>query len=156
VCESNNHGAAVVPYLKENYPKDRIYKRKFATSKTPAVYGWNNGDTTKHALVGLILDNLDQVTLYGIQTVKELKAFEEDSEGKMKGKSDNLVIATGLAMLGLKKFDYLRQEYERPKVEVVKEKPNYMTYTLESVLQNIEERRRGIYGHQAGPGYPYN
>jgi hypothetical protein len=156
VCESNNHGAAVIPYLKENYPRDRIYKRKFATAKTPAVYGWNNGDTTKHALVGLMLDNLDQITLYGIQTVKELKAFEETPEGKMQGKSDNLVIATGLAMLGLKKFDYLRQEYTRPKIEVVKEKPNYMTYTLESVLANIEERRKGIYGNQAGPSYPYN
>jgi len=156
VCESNNHGAAVVPYLKENYPRDRIYKRKFATAKAPAIYGWNNGDTTKHALVGLMQDNLDQITLYGLQTVKEMKGFEENEEGKMSGKSDNLVIATGLAMLGLKKFDYLRKEYMTPKVEVKKEKPNYMTYTLDDVLERIAERRRLIagYGNQAGEGYP--
>jgi hypothetical protein len=141
--------------LKENYHRDKIYKRKFATKTTSAIYGWHNSDTNKHALVGLMQDDLDQITLYGIQTVKELKAFEETPEGQMRGRSDNLVIATGLAMLGLKKFDYLKQEYNRPKVVEKKEKPNYMSYNLEEVLANIAERRKGIYGSQAGEGYPY-
>jgi len=155
-CESNNHGAAVIPYLKENYPKHRLYKRKFATKTTPALYGWQNATTNKHALVGLMQEELNQATFYGTQTVKELSAFEETEEGKMEGDSDNLVIAVGLAMLGLRKFAYLRREYNAPKVVTKKEKPNYMAYTLEEVLANIERRRRalGSYGDQAGPRYP--
>ena len=155
VCESNNHGAAVIPYLKDNYPPDKLYKRKFATHTTPAVYGWNNSENTKHALVGTMLEYLDQITLYGTQTVKELKAFEENKDGRFGGKSDNLVIATGLAMLGLRKFEYLREEFNRPRVVITRSKPNYMTVTFEELLKNIEERRLSIgrYGGQAGSGY---
>jgi ABC-type transport system substrate-binding protein len=157
VPESNNHGAAVVPYLKENYPRDRIYKRKYATKTTPPIYGWNNSRDTKHALVGLMQEDLNQVTIYGSQTGKELSKFEEDSEGKMEGKNDNLVIATGLAMLGLKKFEYLRQEYNKPKVVVKKEPTNYMSYTLDEILADLDKRRHasdGIFGKQVGEGYP--
>lgn len=156
VCESNNHGAAVIPYLKENYPRDRIYKRKFATKTSPAVYGWNNSDTTKHALIGLMQGDLDQVTLYGMQTVKALKGFEETEDKKMEGKDDHLVIATGLAMLGLKKFEYLRGAHI-PKPIIEKPKPNYMTYTLDEVLENIAKRKGyigGLFGRQVGEGYP--
>lgn len=157
VCESNNHGAAVIPYLKENYPHDKIYKRKYATATTPSVYGWNNSRQTKHALVGLMQEHLDQVTLYGTQTGKELSAFEEDDKGKMEGKNDNLVIATGLAMLGLQRFQHLREEYNKPKVTEVKEKPNYMVYSLDSILEDLMKRRSamdGLYGRQVGDGYP--
>jgi len=155
VCESNNHGAAVIPYLKENYPRDRIYKRKLATKASPAIYGWNNSDTTKHALIGLMQEDLDQIILHGVQTVKALKGFEE-TEGKMGGESDHLVIATGLAMIGLKKFEYLRGAHI-PKPVVKKPKPNYMTYTLDEVLENIAKRKGyigGLFGRQVGEGYP--
>lgn len=156
VCESNNHGAAVIPYLRDNYPRDKIYKRKYATSRSPAIYGWHNNDTNKHALVGLVQEGLDQLTLYGMQTVSELKSFEESASGKMGASRDDLVIATGLAMVGLRKYEYLRDEYLTPKHEPPKEKPNYMTYTLEEVLENIAQRKRLIsgYGIHAGMGYP--
>jgi len=156
VCESNNHGAAVIPYLKDNYPRHCIYKRKFATKLTPPIYGWHNTEANKHALVGIMQENLDQIVLYGAQTIKELKSYEETAEGKMTAKSDDLVIATGLAMIGLKRFEYLRNDYWAPNVETPQEKPNYMTYTLEEVLANIEKRRAqiGRYGRQAGIGYP--
>jgi len=157
VSESNNHGAAVIPYLKENYPRDKIYKRKFATKTTPAEYGWNNGRPTKHALVGIMQEDLGQVKLYGMQTVKELKAFEEVDD-KMTGKEDNLVIATGLAMLGLRKFHYLREEYEKAKPPVLpKIKPDYTVTTLDEIIANIDKRRQalnGFYGKQTGEGYP--
>jgi len=155
VCESNNHGAAVVPYLKDNYPRDRLYKRKFATKVTPAIYGWHNNESNKHALVGIMQESLDQVVFYGGQTVKELKSFEENAEGKMGAKSDDLVIATGLAMMGLRRFDYMRQDYWNPKAERKVNKPNYMTYTLDEVLANISQRKHLISKyHQAGSGYP--
>jgi len=156
VCESNNHGAAVIPFLKDNYPRDKIYKRKFATRLTPPIYGWHNNEVNKHAMVGLMQENMDQVVLYGLQTVKELKSFEEDVNGKMFGKQDDMVIATGLAMIGLKRFDYLRQEYLLPIEEEIYTKPNYMTYTLEEVMDNIAKRRLQIGGYrsQAGEGYP--
>lgn len=156
VCESNNHGAAVIPYLKENYPRDRIYKRKLGTKHSPPLYGWHNTDINKHALIGTMQEHLDEIRLYGTQTVKELKGFEETAEKKMQGKSDNLVIATGLAMLGLKKFEYLRRDFLTPKVEVKREKPNYMTYKLDDILNDIEKRRKGpgLFGIQVGQGYP--
>jgi len=156
VCESNNHGAAVIPYLKANYPRHAIYKRKYATKTTPAEYGWNNGRNTKHALVGIMQEDMDQIKLHGVQTVKELKAFEEVDD-KLTGKEDNLVIATGLAMLGLQKFKHLRQEHEKPKVVVKKELVNYMTYTLDEILADLDKRRGsrdGMFGKQVGEGYP--
>lgn len=156
VCESNNHGAAVIPFIKENYPRDRIYKRKFATKLTPAIYGWHNNETNKHALIGVMQESLDQLVLYGSQTVKELKSYEENAEGKMMAPNDDLVIATGLAMIGLRRFDYLRQDFWMPKPEAIYVKPNYMTYSLEEVLDNIAKRRGLIAGYrnQAGVGYP--
>ncbi len=151
-CEANNHGAAVIPYLKTNYKHDKIYKRKYGTKTTPPQYGWNNSDLTKHAMIGMMQEMLDQITLYGIQTVKELKGFEENKEGKLEGKSDNLVIATGLGMMGLKRFEYLRKEYLKPIVQEQKEKPNYMTYSLDEILKNINTRK--IPNTQVGAGYP--
>lgn len=153
VPESNNHGAAVVPYIKTNYSSPRIYKRKLGTKSGPPSYGWMNSDTTKHALIGLMQEMMDQVTLYGMQTVKELKAFEETQEGKLSGKSDNLVIATGLAMLGLKRFEHLRKEYLRPVVITVKPKTNYMTYNLDDVLARLDKKNRKA-DMQVGEGYP--
>jgi len=153
VTEANNHGAAVVPYLKQHYPNTRIYKRKMGTRTTPATYGWMNSEITKHAMVGLMQEMIDQTTFYGIQTVKELQSFEEDQEGRMGARSDNLVIATGLAMIGLQKFEYMRkQALAPPKVEEVKAPQSYMTYTLEDVLSRIKKPSSSL--AQVGRGYP--
>lgn len=154
ITEGNNHGAAVVPWLKENYDRQLIYKSKFATQSSPAKYGWWNSNISKHVLVGLILEEIPQTIFYGKQTVDELNSFEETPEGRLEGKSDNCVISTGLAMMGLKKYFYLRGTHI-PKPVEVKAKPNYMTYTLDEVLENISKRKQGgsYFGNQVGIGY---
>jgi hypothetical protein len=152
IPEANNHGAAVVPYLKMNYPPERVYKRKYGTKSTFPMYGWQNTDVSKHAMVGLVQEMLDQVTLYGIQTVKELKAYEENEEGKMSGTSDNLVIAIGLAFMGLRKFEYLRRDYVRPRIVEPAKKKNYMVYTFEDMMSRINVKKS--HTAQVGRGYP--
>ena len=153
IPEGNNHGITVVSYLKENYNRIKIYKHKLGTAITQPKYGWQNSQQSKFALVGMIQDSLSEVTLYGKQTVIELKAFEE-VKGRMEGKEDNAVIATGLAFIGLKKFSYLKGRHI-PKPLVPKEPKNYMTYTLDEVLKNIGERNwgRGFFPPQVGQGY---
>ena len=155
IVEGNNHGAAVVPWLKENYDRQRIYKSKMATASSPPKYGWWNSSISKHALVGLILNEIPQTIFYGKQTVDELNSFEETPEGRLEGKSDNCVIASGLAMIGLKKFFYLRGQHI-PKPIVVEKPRNYMSYTFEEVYDQISKkgRGRGFYGPQVGWGYP--
>lgn len=155
VCESNNHGAAVIPYLTTNYPKGSIYKRTYGTATTPPLYGWSNTQQNKHALIGTMQDNLDELIIYGVQTIKEIKGFEEDTKGKMGGKSDNLVIATGLGILGLRKFVSYRREYINslhPIITQEKPRPNYMSYTLDEVLEDIDKRKKSSYISQVGPG----
>jgi len=156
VVEGNNHGLAVIPLLKELYDKNLIYKSKLATKSSPSRYGWWNSDHTKHALVGLVTEELEQVVLYGKQTVDELNSFEETEEGRMEGESDNCVIATGLAMIGLKKFEYLKGTHI-PKLKIARPRSNYMSFTLDEVLKEFEKRRggSGIFGRQVGEGYPY-
>lgn len=154
VPEANNHGAAVVPYLKENYPKSKIFKRSYGTKTAQPIYGWQNTQNTKHAIVGAVQEMLPELTLYGIQTVKEMKAFEEDVEGRMRAKSDNLVIATCLTVLGLQKYSYLREQYLMPPPQKeIKKITNYLTYTFEDVIARIDKRRKNNIA-QVGRGYP--
>jgi hypothetical protein len=154
ITEGNNHGAAVIPWLKENYDRQLIFKSKLPTASSPAKYGWWNSNISKHVLVGLILEEIPQTIFYGKQTVDELNSFEETPEGRLEGKSDNCVISTGLAMMGLKKYQYLRGTHI-PKPIAVKAKLNYMTYTLDEVLENIGKRKQGnsYLGNQVGVGY---
>lgn len=154
IPESNNHGAAVVPYLCTNYKRHKIYKRSFGTKTTRPLYGWNNTQTTKHAIVGTTQESIPDLILHGVQTVKELEAFEEDKDGRMSAKSDNLVIATCLATLGLKRFEYLRKEHLRPVVQQEKKITNFLTYTLDDVLGRINKNRSGSHLAQVGRGYP--
>jgi len=153
IPEANNHGAAVIPYLTTHYLKGRIYKRKFGTKTSPAKYGWNNSTISKHELIGLMQEMLDQLTIYGKQSVQELKGFEETSDGKLSGKSDNLVIALGLTMMGLRKYEMLRKEYLTPVLIEAKPTPNYMTYSLDDVLLDIKKRHNNT-TNQVGVGYP--
>ncbi len=154
--EGNNHGAAVTPYVKTHYLPNNIYKSKVGTATTPPKYGWYNTNFNKHQMIGLMQEWLDQVTVYGEQTTQELKAFEETEEGQLGGKSDNLVIATGLAMMGLKRFNYLRDEHNKPAPEV-KPKRNYSATSLEEILKNLDDKRRwhkDFFGEQVNMNWP--
>jgi hypothetical protein len=153
-CESNNHGAAVVPYLKRNYPKSKIFKRKLGTKTTSPEYGWLNSQTSKQALVGIMQEGLDEVTIYGDKTVRELKAFRENAEGKMGARSDNCVIATGLVMLGFQKYQNQRKSFLTPIVKPVKPNldKNYMYYTFEDVMKGLKKNQ--FKNDQVGRGYP--
>jgi len=87
------------------------------------------------------------VSLYGVKTVSELEAFEESDTGKMQGKSDNLVIACGLGILGLIRFASRRGAHLVQQPENIIIKPNYWAFTLDDALIRIDERRqRGRYG----------
>lgn len=154
IPEANNHGIAVVAILKRDYPRSLLYYHAKATRKAGAKYGWLNTNDRKHNLVGMMQETLDQYLIYDKKTVEELQAFEEDEEERMGGKSDNLVIASGLAMLGCLKQSHYRTEYLLPKVEP-KEKPtSYMYYTLDDVLSNLKQRGHGGYfQRQSGEGY---
>jgi hypothetical protein len=143
VTESNNHGAAVIPILKRDYDRSLLYYYKRATTKSPAKYGWLNSQQHKQELVGGMQEMLDQYTFYDKKTVEEFQKFEEDVEGKMGAKSDNLVIAGGLGMLGCMKQIRFRTDYLTPPPPL-KEKPSsYMYYTLDEALKSIEVLQRG-------------
>lgn len=143
VTESNNHGAAVIPILKRDYDRSLLYYYKRATTKSPAKYGWLNSQQHKQELVGGMQEMLDQYTFYDKKTVEEFQKFEEDVEGKMGAKSDNLVIAGGLGMLGCMKQIRFRTDYLTPPPPL-KEKPSsYMYYTLDEALKSIEVQQRG-------------
>jgi hypothetical protein len=153
VCEKNNHGAAVVPYLERNYNKAKLFKRKNATKSAKAEFGWLNSQTSKHALVGAILEDLSELTIYGELTVGELKGFEENADGKMGGKSDNTVIAVGLGMLGLQKYLSQRKTFLTPLkvVEKININRNYMYYSIDDILNSLPTKTPN---KQVGKGYP--
>jgi hypothetical protein len=151
VSEANNHGLAVLGWLRENYDKALLYKHKLGTANAQPKYGWQNTKTTKHMLVGTMQEHLGELTLYGKQTVAELEGFREVEEGKMEGKSDNLVIATGLALLGLLKQAHLRGGH-LPKLEQARPKRDYRVITFEEIIDSIRRKR---VRSQAGEGYPY-
>jgi hypothetical protein len=152
VVEGNNHGIATNSILKDIYPRSQLYKQKYATSASPAKYGWTNSISSKHALVGIMIEELSDLTIYGRQTVDGLNAFEETPEGRMEGQDDHQVISIGLALLGLKKFGHLkRRQPDAPPPE--KKKPNYFRVTFEDIMDNLgKKRQRGI-NKQVGVGY---
>jgi len=156
IIEGNNHGLSTIPIVKESYERNRIFKSRYGTKTTAPKYGWMNSQQSKHALIGTIIEGLPEVVIHGRQTVDELNSFEETPEGRFEGESDNCVIAMGLAMIGLKKFEYLRGGH-LPRVVQKKEKPNYMTYTLDEILDNLKKRGqgqwRGMFKNQTGVGY---
>jgi hypothetical protein len=149
VPEANNHGITVVEILKEKYNRSLIFKRKLATTSSPPQYGWMNTNLSKHALIGMMQEELEEVVIYGKTTQAELSSFEETPEGKMEGSSDNLVIACGLALLGLKKFIHLKGNHIPLPPPPPKARPNYMTYTLDEILDNIGNRqKRGFFNQR--------
>ena len=152
VTESNNHGAAVIPILKRDYDRSLLYYSRRATTKSPAKYGWLNSGLHKHELIGNMQEMLDQFIFYDKKTVEELQAFEEDAEGRLGGRSDNLVIAAGLSMLGCLKWIHFRTEYLTPRPAAQEKPKNYMYYTLDDVLGSIrtsQRRGQGYFAPQA-------
>lgn len=122
VCEGNNHGIATHSILKKNYSRMKLYKRNLPM-KGEVQYGYYTGETTKKAIVGYILEGIENgLTLYGPSTCKEMNKFIETPSGQMgaagsKKKSpggtnietpqDGKVIALGLACCGWFKWKHL-------------------------------------------------
>lgn len=140
VPEGNNHGIAVVEYLKNHYKRYRIYKRKLGTATTPPLYGWLNNQQNKHSLIDTMQNGLNDLIIYDAKTISELMAFEEIEEGKFQGKSDNLVIATGLALIGLEKYSHLRGSHIPVPEEVVETPPKIWSYDFDDMMSRLKKR----------------
>lgn len=132
VCEANHHGIATHSILVKNYQKNRIYKRHTGLRNGKPSYGYMTTQTSKPALVGAIRECLGMgLVIYGSDTVNEMKSFEEDSRGKMGSRSDNLVIALGMACVGA--IHYARYKKDMPIPEHSEENrgTNFMYYTFD-------------------------
>lgn len=82
------------------------------------------------------------LTIYGQGTFEELSAFEEVEEGKMEGERDNLVIATGLAAIGLRNLEHLRFTAPIEESRVITQDPDYkFERTYEEIISNIQNRK---------------
>lgn len=139
VCEANNHGIAVLNILKKEYDKSKLYR---ASEKK---WGFQNSATTKPQMVALLKEMIeDGLSIHDKETRDELKAFHEADEGKMLGLSDNLVIASCLAAVGLMKKMKYRWAYFEPKPEskinLRDEQGTYMFLRLEDILESIKKR----------------
>ena len=108
-----------------------------------------NSDNAKKGLCGEIkqLDDMG-MSIYGERTFKQLSEFEETKTAtggtKLEAPEDGLVIALGLASIGVMKwqthaFD-ISPEYPKPPVD---ENPNYMYFTFEEVMEDIKHQGTG-------------
>lgn len=138
-CESNNHGISTISYLKNHYDRSRIYKQSRALSLNPK-YGWTNTQQTKHALVGIIKESLDDVIIYGNETYNQLANFGETPEGKLMGDRDDLVIAFGLACLGFKRFYHLYAGPRHIGQRRDQSSTSYITY--EDIMSSIKSKNQ--------------
>ena len=151
VCEANNHGLSVHPILEREYTKTQIFKRSWRTSTgVTSKYGFMTTNNTKQLLVGAITDLLDYgLTLYDRETTDALLEFEEDDKGKIGGEGDHLVIALGMAAIGvMKKGGAHLAQVQLPDRETHKEKilrlmnENQMVMNGDEVLTNIKDKQR--------------
>ena len=141
VPEANNHGAAVIPLLKTVYSREKIWKRS-APLSPKLLYGWMNTRESKNALVGLMQELLyEGLTIYGNNTYEELCTFEEIAEGKMEGASDNLVIATGLAGIGLRQLDQYRFAHTIPLAKAPIPEDYKFELTYEMVMASLPKKQ---------------
>ena len=152
VAEGNNHGIATHSILKDGYPKMKLYKRLIPTKGGEIKYGYNTGESTKPALIGLIKEAMDfGITLYGDRTIQQMLKYEENSKGQMGGPEDGLVIALGLACVGIFKwmrFVTLPQE-PKPKPNLDR---NYMFFTWEELFDKAREESKAILPNQLRRG----
>jgi Terminase RNaseH-like domain len=153
--EGNNHGLSVHPILLREYPKGKIYKRTISTTAgINKKYGFITTEVTKESLVGAIRDAFDfGLTLYDRETVEALQVFEEDDQGKYGGVGDHLVIALGLASLGmLKKGGVHLSQAELPDRETHKQKiirlmnTKMTSWPTDELLDEIDKGRRQMLG----------
>jgi hypothetical protein len=138
VPEANKHGHAIVPVLQREYPTQRLYKRAIPQSGD-IKYGYMTTEITKNALVGKMLECLDLgLAIYGEETFKQLRSFEEDpdNQGKYEGRpKDDLTMAFGMACVGLaQKYKYrldkelTGQLFKKPQETFEGVNLMYMTY----------------------------
>lgn len=160
VIEANNHGIATHSILKKEYPLQKIYKRKLPTGKiSKPLYGIMTTESSKHELVGATKEVFEMgLRLYDPKTKEELEGFIENPDTKkMYGISDNLVIALGMACVGVKK--YYPYRYIQP---VVEQKPRYQPgsfkITIDDCLNNLDNRRHKLvaFENQVNPTFSSN
>lgn len=105
VVESNNHGAAVIPILKREYPLQKIYKRLIPTGKMQRIpYGFINNETSKQEALGASREVIELgLTIYNEETKLELQSIQE-IDGKIGAAKDNRWMALCFACVGVKKY----------------------------------------------------
>jgi len=149
VCESNNHGIATHSVLLKVYPHQKIYKRHLPVHGGKIKYGFHTTEDTKCELVGAINTTFDTgLVLHGTTLVQEMKAFSEDPKtGQLGAKSDNRVIALGLACIGYIRYERFKS-IDLPKREKKVYQPGSgMIIRFDEVLKNIEEQRQRKMGY---------
>lgn len=171
VAEGNNHGIATHSILTKNYDRMKLYKRHIPTGKTVKIkYGFHTGESTKHELIGAIAEAQEHgLILHGLKTTEELKDFEEfiplsqrdkpNAKTVMGAKEDGLVIALGLACVGMFKYRRFMNPnfHDRVEIAVMSErekmrermreasKKNFMNYTFDELFER-RERKDLVYG----------
>ena len=111
VIEVNNHGRSVIDGIKKRYAN--IYRRevfdKVSMEKTEAL-GWRTSAVTKPMLVDTLEEVIrhTDIKIRSNEAMKELRVFVQTEEqgkqgfGAEGGKHDDLVIALGLAVQGIR------------------------------------------------------
>lgn len=149
VCEANSFGIATHSILKDAYPTFKIYKRTLPSRSGQTRYGYTTTEESKKALVGAILQLIDDgFTLYGLKTLDQMSKFEEDPEtGKLEAPEDGLVIALGMAAIGFYKYQrFAYRDLEEPQhtPSIDFEHTSFMFTTLDEMLSSIDGKNRKI------------
>ena len=100
--ESNNHGLTTITMLRQlGYP--RLFRQRSlnrTTNKVSQEFGWRTTRTSKPLMIddlGMALRN-DELSLYDVNTVQELRTFTRNDRGTMSGSPfDDRVMALALA-----------------------------------------------------------
>lgn len=117
VIESNNHGIAVIEkFQMANYP--HLFRRVSydkAGDRYIEKLGFNTSAQTRPLMLSRLQENINQMTLAPIcQRLKyEINSFVYNEQGRPEaaaGQHDDLIFATGLALMGLDQADYYIQE----------------------------------------------
>jgi len=116
--ESNNHGLTTITVLRQlGYP--RLFRKRALNQVTARIgqeYGWKTTRTSKP----LMIDDLStalrngELTVYDLNTVKELRTFVRNDRGSMSGSPfDDRVMALALANQ-MRKFAFAPEYVEKP------------------------------------------
>ncbi len=141
VPEANNHGIAVIAYLRELYPRQLLYRRP-GRGAIKNMYGWLNSSTTKPEMIDNLRAEVEGLKIYSHRTKTALERFREEADGKMGGYDDHTVIALGVAVLGLCRWrdrHLIETEEEEGEVDTFDRSLMFMTY------EDIFNRRKKIH-----------